>query len=385
MVRLPLSIIEGISRAIGHGAPRRGPQNPQSQQHPGLLIIPEEWLFITLFERHYGSTHPFFYACQFLEALKIAKDESKFVFLYLHDPDHPYTAPFCRDTLCSQLVVEFLDTNFVSWGAVANRGEGSEMAAALKAASFPFCAVVAPISGESIAVLQQVEGPVSPEELVNILQKTIEEQRSAFRALRTEEEEKIRENRQLRAEQDAAYLESLKKDKFISCRKRKEPGKVRTEEEEKIRENRQLRAEQDAAYLESLKKDKEKERAQQRLVEEAARAAAERQRNPPPKQLSSKTKDASKETQTVTSRKTKSTTKILIRFPNGQRIEQSFLCTDTIRSIFRYIDSLDIPGIGSYRLISNFPRKVYGYEQLEMTLKDAGLHPSAALFLELLQ
>ncbi|XP_010928213.1 plant UBX domain-containing protein 10 [Elaeis guineensis] len=351
MVRLPLSIIEGISRAIGHGAPRRAPQNPQSQQQPELMIIPEEWLFITLFERQYGSTHPFFYACQFLEALKIAKDESKFVFLYLHDPDHPYTAPFCRNTLCSQLVVEFLDTNFVSWGAVANRGEGSEMVAALKAASFPFCAVVAPISGESIAVLQQVEGPVSPEELVNILQKTIEEQGSAFRALRTEEEEKIRANRQLRAEQDAAYLESLKKDKV-------------------------------------------KEGAQQRLVEEAARAAAERwekannerlQRKPPQKQLSSKTKDASKETQTVTSRKTKSTTKILIRFPNGQRIEQSFLCTDTIRSIFRHIDSLDVPGIGSYRLISNFPRKVYGYEQLEMTLKDAGLHPSATLFLELLQ
>lgn len=66
----------------------------------------------------------------------------------------------------------------------------------------------------------------------------------------------------------------------------------------------------------------EKGKAQQRLVEEAARASAERwekannerlRRNPPPKQLSSKTKDASKETQrkeTVTSRKTKSTTKV---------------------------------------------------------------------------
>ncbi|XP_008811136.2 plant UBX domain-containing protein 10-like [Phoenix dactylifera] len=354
IARLPLSIIEGISRAIGHGAPRRGPQNLQSQQQPGLLMIPEEWLFVTLLEQQYGSTHPFFYACRFLEALRIAKDESKFVFLYLHAPDNPYTAPFCRDTLRSQLVVEFLDANFVSWGAVADRGEGSEMAVTLKAGSFPFCAVVAPTSGDSIAVLQQVVGPVSPEELVNILQKTIEEHGSAFRASRTEEEENRRANRQLRVEQDAAYLESLKK-------------------------------------------DKEKDRAQQRLADEMARAATERrkkannerlQRNPPPKQLSSKTKDTSKEIQrkeTVTSSKTKSTTKILIRFPNGQRIEQSFLCTDTIRSIFRYIDSLDIPGIGSYRLISNFPRKVYGYEQLEMTLKDAGLHPSATMFLELLQ
>lgn len=76
---------------------------------------------------------------------------------------------------------------------------------------------------------------------------------------------------------------------------------------------------------------------------------------------------------------------ILIRFPNGARKEQNFLNTDTIRSVYKYIDSLDIPGIGSYRLISNFPRKVYDYEQLEKTLRDAGLHPNAALFLERLE
>lgn len=156
MVRLPLKIVEWISKAIRHVAPRREPQNLQSHQQPGLVIIPEEWLFITLLEQQYGSTHPFFYTCQFLEALKIAEDKFKFVFLYLHAPDHPYTAPFCRDTLCSQLVVEFLDANFISWGAVVDTGEGSDMAVAVKAASFPFCAVVAPISDDSFVVLQQV-------------------------------------------------------------------------------------------------------------------------------------------------------------------------------------------------------------------------------------
>ena len=98
----------------------------------------------------------FFYACRFTEALKMAKDESKFVFLYLHSPENPFTAPFCRDTLCSQLVTEFLDANFISWGAIAGRGEGLEMASALQANTFPFCAVVAPASGKAIAVLQQV-------------------------------------------------------------------------------------------------------------------------------------------------------------------------------------------------------------------------------------
>lgn len=156
VVRLPVSIIEGISRVLGNVVPRRNPPtNPQPAQHHGggILVIPEELLFLTLFERQYGDSHPFFYACRFTEALKIAKDESKLVLLYLHSPENPFTAPFCRNTLCSQLVTEFLDENFVSWGAIASRGEGLEMALALGANTFPFCAVVAPASGKAIAVL----------------------------------------------------------------------------------------------------------------------------------------------------------------------------------------------------------------------------------------
>ncbi|KAJ0965193.1 hypothetical protein J5N97_026331 [Dioscorea zingiberensis] len=134
----------------------------------------------------------------------------------------------------------------------------------------------------------KTEGPVSPEELVEILQRTIEEQGSAFRASRESEEETLRRNRRLREEQDAAYHESLLKDK------------------------------------------------------------------------------------------------IRVRFPNGERREKSFDKTDKIRSIYKFIDSLDIPGIGGYQLISSFPRKVYGHEQLDMTIKGMSLHPSAALFLELI-
>lgn len=75
---------------------------------------------------------------------------------------------------------------------------------------------------------------------------------------------------------------------------------------------------------------------------------------------------------------------ILIRFPNGQRKEQSFSSNDKIQAIYRYIDSLGIQGVVSYRLVSSFPRKVYGVDQMRMTLKDAGFYPKASLFLELL-
>ncbi|XP_028548754.1 plant UBX domain-containing protein 10-like [Dendrobium catenatum] len=297
MMRLPFGILHDISRVIGREATGRNSSYPEPlhQLEEFEINIPEEWYFLNVFERQYGESHPFFYASRFMEALKIAKNESKFVFVYLHSPDHPLTPSFCHETLCSELAVQFLDANFVSWGAVASRGEGLEMAMALRVTSFPFCAVVAPATGKSIAVLQKVEGPVSPEALVEILQRTLEEQGSAFRLSITAEEEVIRENRRLREEQDKAYLAALQKDKVF-----------------------------------------------------------------------------------------KIALQLLIRFPNGTKKEQKFTSTDTIRSIYKYIDSLEIPGVGSYQLISNFPRKVYGHEQLDMTLREAGLHPNAALFLELI-
>ncbi|PKU84981.1 hypothetical protein MA16_Dca015197 [Dendrobium catenatum] len=344
MMRLPFGILHDISRVIGREATGRNSSYPEPlhQLEEFEINIPEEWYFLNVFERQYGESHPFFYASRFMEALKIAKNESKFVFVYLHSPDHPLTPSFCHETLCSELAVQFLDANFVSWGAVASRGEGLEMAMALRVTSFPFCAVVAPATGKSIAVLQKVEGPVSPEALVEILQRTLEEQGSAFRLSITAEEEVIRENRRLREEQDKAYLAALQKDK---------------EKEEVLSATERRRKPND----ENLSRKP----AQKHTLEQMKEVPKE---TPMPKEAS------------IEAQKTR----LLIRFPNGTKKEQKFTSTDTIRSIYKYIDSLEIPGVGSYQLISNFPRKVYGHEQLDMTLREAGLHPNAALFLELI-
>ena len=160
MISIPRNIIEGLSRALGHGVSRN--HSPPSSfqllfpQEPLVHHPPQELSFLNGFEQKYGSLHPVFYACTFTEALKMAENENKFLFMYLHSPEHPFTPSFCRETLCSELVVQYLDANFVSWGAFENSGEGLQMAATLRPASFPFCAVIAPAPGDSIAVLKQV-------------------------------------------------------------------------------------------------------------------------------------------------------------------------------------------------------------------------------------
>ncbi|GMH01266.1 hypothetical protein Nepgr_003105 [Nepenthes gracilis] len=344
LVSLPRCILGGFSRAVSHGIDLMSSIGGRRYHTPPLLPPPvqEEWVFLTNFEHQFGSTHPFFYACHFTEALKIAEDEKKLVFMYLHSRDHPFTGSFCRETLCTELVAQFLDANFVSWGGVADRGEGLHMAATLRPASFPFCAVIAPAAGDSITVLQQIEGPVTPAELVEILQRTMEEQGVAFGSSKAYEEEKRREDRRLREEQNAAYHASLKLDQEKERLKGLTPVAAPTS-------SRLNNSERPSKVMEGI----------------------------PSRGYQHPEINAIKGTDPQVSQ-------ILIRFPNGERREQSFSTSDKIQSIYGYIDSLGLPGIGNYRLVSNFPRKVYGADQMNMTLKDAGLQPRASLFLEVM-
>lgn len=60
-------------------------------------------------------------------------------------------------------------------------------------------------------VLFQVEGPKSPEEMVTVLQRVLEESAPVLVSARIEAEER-RNNMRLREEQDAAYQAALEAD-----------------------------------------------------------------------------------------------------------------------------------------------------------------------------
>ncbi|XP_076885820.1 plant UBX domain-containing protein 10-like [Bidens hawaiensis] len=313
VVNLPRTISRAVDQGIAVVNHRFPPPSVPLRNHH--QSIPDNfqpnWDFLAGFEQRFGGTHPFFYACRFEEVLNMAQNEHKFVFLYLHSPDHPFTPPFCKGTLCSEVVVEFLDANFMSWGGLANNGEGLHLAATVRPTMFPYCAIVARGSDSSLVVVQKLEGPVTPEELLETLQTTLEEQGLAFDNRRAKEE-KRRDDIRLRQEQDAAYAASLQAD------------------QEKV--------------LKSKKKPQHQENANQNNQD----------------------------------------IQVLIRFPNGERRQRVFSRRDKIEAIFKYIDSLSLPEVGrNYQLVSSFPRKVYGVDQMRMSLKDAEFDQEATLFIEL--
>ncbi|KAL5719796.1 Plant UBX domain-containing protein 10 [Ranunculus cassubicifolius] len=198
-----------------------------------------------------------------------------------------------------------------------------------------------------------IEGPQSPEQMLTILQRVVEESAPTLVTARLEAEER-RNNLRLREEQDAAYRAALEADQ---ARERQ-----RKEEEERLA--------REAAEAE--RKLKEEEEARKRAALEAAEKEAALIRRRQEKAMSLGTEPE----------KGPTVTQVLVRFPTGERKERRFHSTSIIQTLYDYVDSLDCLSAEKYNLVSNFPRVVYTEEKHSLSLKEVGLHPQASLFVE---
>ena len=73
---------------------------------------------------------------------------------------------------------------------------------------------------------------------------------------------------------------------------------------------------------------------------------------------------------------------VLIRMPQGERKERRFSSTDIVQTVYDYVDSLGILKVTEYKLVSNYPYTLYGPDTLQKSLRDAGMHPHASLFVK---
>ncbi|CAI0441765.1 unnamed protein product [Linum tenue] len=140
---------------------------------------------------------------------------------------------------------------------------------------------------------------------------------------------------------------------------------------ERQRREEEERVAREAAEAE--RKLKEEEEARERAAQEAAEREAARARMREEKALALGAEPE----------KGADVTQVLVRFPTGERKERRFHSSKTIQSLYDYVDSLGCLQVEDYNLVSNFPRTVYGDEKRPLSLKEAGLHPQASLFVEL--
>ncbi|KAD3641420.1 hypothetical protein R6Q59_004000 [Mikania micrantha] len=301
--------------------------NPESPSSPPVSIsesatASEAIDFLSEFETQYGKMHPDFVPESFTDAVQRSRREFKLLLVYLHAPDHPDTPSFCKETLCSDVVSGFVNENFVAWGDSVAANGGLKMSKSLNASRFPFWAVIMAATGQSISLLRQFEGPASPEEMLEQMQSVLEESTSSLNAARLDSNDHTKNTQSNK--QDAACHAELESDQAI-------------EDQNQV--------------------DKEAESAA--LCEEKALSLG-----PEPE-------------------KGPDVTQVLVRLPNGERKGRRFHCSATLRSVYDFVDSSGCLEVGSYTLVTFFPRVLYGEDELSSTIEELGLYPQASLFVEL--
>lgn len=147
--------------------------------------------FVSAFTAQYGDTHPAWLASSWRDAAAAAHGEFKFLFVYLHSPEHQDTDAYVRSVLCNPEVVEYVNSHFVCWGGNVQQPDAFNLAGRLNVSTYPCVALLA-FSGSRTKLVAAAQGKVSPQQLLAALRRAVDEQEVMLTAERLEREERVR-------------------------------------------------------------------------------------------------------------------------------------------------------------------------------------------------
>eukprot|EP00096_Caligus_rogercresseyi_P008130 TRINITY_DN264_c4_g1_i2.p1 TRINITY_DN264_c4_g1~~TRINITY_DN264_c4_g1_i2.p1 ORF type:complete len:381 (-),score=105.55 TRINITY_DN264_c4_g1_i2:820-1962(-) len=316
------------------------------------------------FALRYGSPHPNFFPGSLTDAMKEscmqpAKDR-KMLAIYLHHDSSILTNVFCTQALCAESIVQFLNTNFISFGwdltSLSNRVRAVEMitrefgsVASLTVRNFdierfPILALVYRLRGNT-EIFKMVHGKVTLDELMSELLSAHENYSAQLRIEIREDEERAARDA-VKREQDLAFEMSLQADR------EKQAQKEREEEERKEQERLEealRRSEEEARLLEEKEKERKRDFIFERLPVE------------PPI--------------------TEDNSRLRIRAPDGTSLERRFSPSSALRVL---LDFLFTKGYSEeeYKVLTSYPRRDLTSMDASKTLKELNLYPQETLTLE---
>ncbi|XP_054269455.1 FAS-associated factor 2-like isoform X3 [Macrosteles quadrilineatus] len=297
--------------------------------------------FVQQFEDTYGPIHPVFYQGSYGQAISDAKQELRFLLIYLHQDNNNNCTNFCRFTLSNETVVQFINSSMLFWSCNTSSGEGYRVVQSLQTHTYPLLAVIM-LKDNRMTVVGRSEGFVDAVELVRRLQTIIQANEAALVAARAERVERSF-NQTLRRQQDEAYEMSLRADEAKE-RRRREEKEQREEEERLVREAEEAERQR-------------KEELQRQKIELVALVP----REPP-----------AADPQSVC---------VVFKMPNGTRLERRFLQTHTLEDIFHFVfchpQSPD-----EFEITTNFPKRTLDCKgpSKTQTLNEWGLRKGEVLF-----
>uniref|UniRef100_A0A383V860 UBX domain-containing protein n=1 Tax=Tetradesmus obliquus TaxID=3088 RepID=A0A383V860_TETOB len=309
--------------------------------------------FVADFKAQYGDAHPAWLEESWRQAASLAHQQFKFLFAFLHSPEHEDSEGFVREVLCAPSIVSYVGETFVAWGGDVRRPDAFGLSTRLNVSTYPCIALLA-FSGQRTKLVALVQGRVRAPELLAALRRAVDEQGMLLMAEQLEQEEREM-SRRLLAEQNAEYEASLAADQEREARRQEEARKAQEAAQQQAAEEARQRAEEEAA--------------EQRRLQAAANIAARRQQKAAllPEEPAAGTAGIAT---------------IRVRLPDGKNCQRRFGPDTTVQVLYDWVDSLEGFDSLSYSLVSAFPKRVFGGDSRGQSLEAAGLVPQGALFVQ---
>lgn len=362
---------ETVNEAPSTSAPRRTPR-PQ-KGFVELLMSPLSFVlgdgepedpqaaarhFAHSLQRRYGQdVTPQFEHTSFRDAVSTARTASKFLLVFLHSNIHDDANSFCRKAMCTERMRTYLNNSdcIVSWAGCVQHAEGFGVSLSLGCATFPFLALLSCVT-RGVNVVEKITANIPADEIIEKLNTAVDRNNQSLATARHLQQQRT-ETQILREQQDREYQESLAADRRREQEAREEAERM---EKERLLKEEEERRVQEEKLLQEAKKKTTIEAKRARIAD------GPKTRTPPP--------DAQYKTAVIK-----------FHLHNGTRLEHIFYAHDTLNTVRDFIDvefyDREIP-IHNYELATNFPKKVYGPDLLNVTLADAGLAPQALVFVQ---
>lgn len=314
--------------------------------------------FVSFYESQYGTTHPDFYDGSYAAALAASNAELKFMLVYIHSESHRLTPTFCRTILSNEAFISTASASFVTWAGSITQRDGATAHHALRVPALPFLAVIA----AAPATAQPSLSSAAAVEYALLNQHTT----SNFGTVLS-----------VRAGPTLVSGGPQAATNWLARVMQRHTGILDTVRQQRVeRESaRLLRQQQDEEFQASLEADRQREREAE---EQITKAEEERKRMENLEVRRARKKEALGEEPD----KGAGVASVVLRLPDGTRVGRRFMQEEALEKVFDWaeVNGVDIEVAC---LVTSYPRRSLKYpEDASVTLKDAGLFPSAMLLLE---
>lgn len=300
----------------------------------------------------------------FAAAQEQATQQQSLLLIYLHSPLHRSSDAFCKNVLCHESMVNFINQpNIIALGVSVHTAQGAYLAQLLQTSCYPFLALLQPKisttgnntqnnsnnNSTTMSLLLRAEGPA-------LMDLSIHQMLPHFQAALTRHQVIV-------ADAEARRLQR--------------------------QEESNLRRQQDEEYQAALLADQERERQKREEQEQEERLLREKQEEEERKSAADAAKLDNARAQVPpeppSTGATDPVTTIRFVLPSGTKLNRRFYSHETIAGLRAYLTVYfhdnEIEMSENIGLSTNFPKKSYN-DDSSLSLTDAGLAHQAVLMVQ---